>query len=406
MRVLVLNCGSSSIKYQLRDTGRDVVQASGLVSRIGEEGSRIDFQTGEVARSRELPIPGHRRGLELMIEALLDEDADVLKDISEVAAVGHRVVHGGTYFASSALLTAEVIEKIEEYAHLAPLHNPPILVGIRESMRILPDTPQVAVFDTAFHMTMPARAYLYALPYRFYTEYGARRYGFHGISIASVTQKTDRFLSGRMKGLKAVIAHLGNGASITAVDRGRSVDTSMGLTPLEGLVMGSRPGDVDPGLILFLLRDLQLSPDEVDRVLNKESGLLGLSGISNDIRDVEARAAEGDERCRLALEVYAYRVKKYIGAYAAAMGGLDLLVFTAGIGENDAEMRAAICEGLGFLGIELDPEINAGTRRVARDIAAPSSTVRVLVMPTDEEGLIADQTVAVVKESRLERPGA
>jgi len=406
MRVLVLNCGSSSIKYQLRDTDADAVQASGLVSRIGEEGSRIDFQTGEVQRSRELPIPGHRRGLELMIEALLDKETGVLKHISEVAAVGHRVVHGGTYFAASALLTPEVIEKIEEYAHLAPLHNPPILVGIRESMRILPETPQVAVFDTAFHMTMPARAFLYALPYRFYTEHGARRYGFHGISFASVAQKTDRFLNGRMGELKAVIAHLGNGASITAVDRGRSVDTSMGLTPLEGLVMGSRPGDVDPGLILFLLRDLQLSPDEVDRILNKESGLLGLSGISNDIRDVEARAAEGDERCRLALDVYAYRVKKYIGAYAAAMGGLDLLVFTAGIGENDAEMRAAICEGLGFLGIELDPVINAATRRVARDIAAPGSTVRVLVMPTDEEGLIADQTVAVAQESRLKRPGA
>jgi len=220
MRVLVLNCGSSSIKYQLRDTDADAVQASGLVSRIGEEGSRIDFQTGEVQRSRELPIPGHRRGLELMIEALLDKETGVLKHISEVAAVGHRVVHGGTYFAASALLTPEVIEKIEEYAHLAPLHNPPILVGIRESMRILPETPQVAVFDTAFHMTMPARAFLYALPYRFYTEHGARRYGFHGISFASVAQKTDRFLNGRMGELKAVIAHLGNGASITAVDWG------------------------------------------------------------------------------------------------------------------------------------------------------------------------------------------
>ena len=402
MKVLVLNCGSSSIKYQLRDTASDSVEASGLVSRIGEEESRIDSQTrtqtGEAKRSREVPIPGHGRALELIVESLLDSQTGVLKDISEVSAVGHRVVHGGSHFSASALLTPQVIEKIEELAHLAPLHNPPILLGIRESLRILPHTPQVAVFDTAFHASIPAKAHVYALPYRFYADNDVRRYGFHGISFASVAQKTDRFLGGRLAELKTVIAHLGNGASITAVDRGQSVDTSMGLTPLEGLVMGTRPGDVDPGVVLFLLRDLGLSADEVDGILNKESGLLGLSGVSNDMRDVEAGAAQGDPRCRLALDVYAYRVKKYIGAFAAAMGGLDVLVFTAGVGENDPEMRAAICDGLAFLGIELDPAINAATRRAEKDISAPHSTVRVLVMPTDEEGLIAEQTVAVVEQ--------
>jgi acetate kinase len=401
MKILVLNCGSSSIKYELRDVAADRVETGGLVSRIGEEESRIDTETGAARRSRELPIPGHGRGLELIVETLLNRDEGVLKDISEVSAVGHRVVHGGSYFRGSALVTAEVIEKMEEYAHLAPLHNPPILLSIRESLRILPDIPQVAVFDTAFHTTMPAKAHVYALPYSFYADHDVRRYGFHGISFASVTGKTDRFLGGRESELKMVIAHLGNGASITAVDHGKSVDTSMGLTPLEGLMMGTRPGDVDPGVVLFMLRDMGLSPDEVDRILNKESGLLGLSGVSNDIRDVEAAAAQGDTRSQLALDVYAYRVKKYIGAYAAAMGGLDVLVFTAGVGENDPEMRAAICDGLGFLGIELDPAANGAARGVLKDIATPGSSVRVLVVPTDEEAMIAEQTVEVLRRECL-----
>lgn len=396
MRVLTLNCGSSSIKYQLRDTAAQRVEAKGLVSRIGEDESRIDGVTGTTERSRELPIPEHGRGLELILESLLDPVDGVLRDVSEVDGVGHRVVHGGTHFSASTLLTDEVIATIEDLAHLAPLHNPPILQGIRAALRILPHTPQVAVFDTAFHATMPQRAHVYALPYHFYTDNQVRRYGFHGISFASVAQSTDCYLGGRLGQLKTVIAHLGNGASITAVDGGRSVDTSMGLTPLEGLVMGTRPGDIDPGIILFLMRDLGLSPDEVDRVLNKESGMLGLSGVSNDMRDVEEAAAAGDERSRLALEVYAYRVKKYVGAYAAAMGGLDVLVFTAGVGENDTGMRSAICQGLEFLGIELDAGLNGAAERTARDIGRQGSRVRVLVVPTDEEGLIADQTVAVV----------
>jgi acetate kinase len=400
LKVLVLNCGSSSIKYQLHDVTEHSVPARGLVSRIGEEGSRIDAQTGDLQQSREVPIPGHGRGLELIVESLLDPETGVLKDVSEVSAVGHRVVHGGSLFSAPALLTAEVIAKIEECAPLAPLHNPPILLGIRESLRILPDTPQVAVFDTAFHTTIPAKAHVYALPYRYYAEHGVRRYGFHGISFQSVSQTTDSLLGGRLSELKTVIAHLGNGASITAVDRGRSVDTSMGLTPLEGLVMGTRPGDLDPGVILFLMRQLGLSAGEVDRVLNKESGLLGVSGASNDMRDVLAGAADGDPRCRLAIDIYTYRIRKYVGAFAAVMGGLDLLVFTAGVGENSPEVRAAVCDGLSFLGVEVDQELNAAVRGVEGDISVPGSSVRVLVVPTDEERLIAAETLAVVERSR------
>jgi acetate kinase len=396
VKVLVLNCGSSSIKYQLHDAATHTALARGLVSRIGEEGSQIDAQTGEVKQTRQAAIPDHGRGLELILESLLDPRTGVVKDLSEVSAVGHRVVHGGSFFSAPALLTAEVVAKIEECAPLAPLHNPPILVGIRESLRILPDTPQVAVFDTAFHATIPARAHVYAVPYEYYRDHGVRRYGFHGISFQSVSQRANVVLGGRLSELKVVIAHLGNGASITAVDRGKSVDTSMGLTPLEGLVMGTRGGDLDPGVVLFLMRELRLSAGDVDRVLNKESGVLGVSGVSNDMRDVLARAAAGDERCRLALDLYSYRIKKYVGAFAAAMGGLDALVFTAGVGENNPEIRAAACEGLSFLGIEIDVKTNAGVRGVECDISAGGSRVRVLVVPTDEERLIADETVGVL----------
>lgn len=396
VKVLVLNCGSSSIKYQLHDAATHSALARGLVSRIGEEGARIEAQTGDLEQSRQVIIPTHGRGLELILESLLDPQTGVVRDLSEVSAVGHRVVHGGSFFSAPALLTAEVIAKIEECAPLAPLHNPPILLGIREAIRILPDTPQVAVFDTAFHATIPAKAHVYALPYEYYADHGVRRYGFHGISFQSVSQRTNVLLGGRLSKLKVVIAHLGNGASITAVDRGKSVDTSMGLTPLEGLVMGTRGGDLDPGVILFLMRQLGLSVGDVDRILNKESGLLGVSGISNDMRDVLANAVTGDKRCQLALEIYAYRLKKYVGAFAAVMGGLDALVFTAGVGENSPEIRAAVCEGLSFLGVELDAESNDGTRAVERDISAAGSRVRVLVVPTDEERLIADETVAVV----------
>ncbi len=380
MKVLVLNCGSSSIKYQLHDSEAHVVLAKGLLSRIGDDPA----------------VPDHGRALEVILESLTHPTAGVLRNLSEVDAVGHRAVHGGSFFTAPVLITPEVIEKMEEHAPLAPLHNPPILLGIREAVKHLPGTPQVAVFDTAFHTTIPAKAHVYALPYRYYTDHGVRRYGFHGNSFQYVSRRVDALLGGRLPQSKVVIAHLGNGASIAAIEGGRSVDTSMGLTPLEGLVMGTRPGDVDPGVILYLMRQLGLSEKDVDRVLNKESGLLGVSGVGNDMRDVLAGAQGGDERCRLAIELYVYRLKKYIGAYAAAMGGIDALVFTAGIGENSPEIRAAVCERLGFLGIRLDEAANSGVRGVECDISAPGARVRVLVVPTDEERLIADETVAVV----------
>jgi acetate kinase len=379
VKVLVLNSGSSSIKYELRDSESGAVLAGDDISRIGEEDGVAD----------------HGRALELILEALVAPRGP-LQDLSEVQAVGHRVVHGGSHFTGPARLTPEVIQKIEECAPLAPLHNPPALLGIREALRVLPRVPQVAVFDTAYHSTIPARAHVYALPYSYFRHHGVRRYGFHGISYQSVARSADAMLGGRLAELKVVIAHLGNGASITAVAEGRSVDTSMGLTPLEGLVMGTRPGDVDPGALLYLTRELELTAADLDRVLNKESGLLGISGLSNDMRDVIEAAARGEARSALALEVYRYRLKKYVGAYAAAMGGLDVLVFTAGVGENSAETRAAACEGLGFLGIELDQAANARTRGVNAQISTPGSRVRVLVVPTDEERVIADETVAVV----------
>lgn len=384
MKVLVLNSGSSSVKYELRDSATGQVLAGGDISRIGEEEG----------------VPDHGRALDSILEKLVAAGGGPLKDLGEVEAVGHRVVHGGSYFSGPALLTPDVVKKIEECAPLAPLHNPPALLGIREAMRVLPHTPQVAVFDTAFHATIPAEAHVYALPYEYYERHGVRRYGFHGTSVQSVTRTADAMLGGRLAELKVIVAHLGNGASVTAVSGGRSLDTSMGLTPLEGLVMGTRPGDVDPGVLLYLMRELGLTPADVDRVLNKESGLVGVSGLTNDMRDVLEAAARGDERAALALGIYCYRLKKYVGAYAAALGGLDVLIFTAGVGENSAEIRGKVCDGLGFLGIVLDREANAKAHGVTSDIAAAGSQVRVLVVATDEERVIADETVAVVMGGR------
>ena len=398
MKVLVLNCGSSSIKYQLNDAAARVVLARGIVSRIGEKSGRMDFEARGASSSREVVVPDHGRGLELILEALVGPGTGVLTDVSEVSAVGHRVVHGGSFFSSPALITPDVIDKIQECVPLAPLHTPPILVGIREAMRILPDTPQVAVFDTAFHANMPPRAYTYALPFAYRGEYGVRRYGFHGSSFEYVSRRAEVLLGRPLSEMKMIIAHLGNGASITAVDSGHSIDTSMGMTPLEGLVMGTRSGDVDPGIMLYMMQQLGFSASDVDRVLNRESGLRGLSGVSNDMRDVLRGAAAGDEHCRLALDVYGYRLKKYIGAFAAAMGGLDALVFTAGVGENGAQIRAAACEALSFLGIEIDIAANAAVIGVEGEIGAAGSKVRVLVVPTDEEQLIAEETMAVVGE--------
>jgi acetate kinase len=396
VKVLVLNCGSSSIKYQLNDATAGEVLAWGIVSRIGEKTGQLDYKAGEFRWSREESVPGHGRGVELILDALLDCETGVLTQASEVSAVGHRVVHGGSFFNAPARLTPEAIVKIEACVPLAPLHNPAALVGIRESLRILPSTPQVAVFDTAFHAGIPAHAYTYALPQAYSRDYGVRRYGFHGISFQYVASRAQALLGGTLADTRIVIAHLGNGASVTAVNSGRSVDTSMGMTPLEGLVMGTRSGDLDPGIVIFMMQQLGLSNLDVDRVLNRESGLLGISGLSNDMRDVLQGARAGGERCRLALDVYCYRLKKYIGAYAAAMGGLNALVFTGGVGENGAPIRARVCEGLSFLGIELDEESNSRVLGVEGDIGRAGSGVRVLVVPTDEEKLIAKETMALL----------
>lgn len=406
MNVLVLNCGSSSIKFQLHDTVSHKALVAGAISRIGEQHAHVEARSDGTSETRCVSVPNHGRALELIMELLLDSRSDVSHEPVEMAAVGHRVVHGGTFFTAPALLDPDVIARIDECASLAPLHNPPALVGIREAVRMLPATPQVAVFDTAFHAAIPARAHVYALPYVYYSKYKVRRYGFHGISYQAVSQSADVMLGGRLRELRVVIAHLGNGASIAALDRGSCVDTSMGVTPLEGLVMGTRSGDLDPGVVLLMMRELGLSVSEVDDILNKQSGVLGLSGISNDLRDVQARAREGDGRCQLTLELYAYRVKKYIGAFAAVMGGLDALVFTAGVGENSPDVRADICRDMSHLGIALDSSVNARVCGEGGIISAADSRVRVLIVPTDEERVIAEETAALIDQSVTAAYGA
>ncbi|WP_309492609.1 acetate kinase [Candidatus Hecatella orcuttiae] len=398
MKVLVLNCGSSSIKYQLRDMEKDEVIAKGTVAKIGEPGSYIEHETGGKKTRREAVIPNHSEGLSLVMKAMLDEEHGVIKDLREIAAVGHRVVHGGAAFTEPALITPEVQEKIRECIPLAPLHNPANLAGITEAKKQLPEVPHVAVFDTAFHQTMPEKAYMYAVPREFYIQYGVRKYGFHGTSCRYVSKKAEEMLGSSSDRLKMIICHLGNGVTLNAVQGGKSVDTSMGLTPLEGLIMGTRCGDIDPGVIFYLHRRANLSVEELDKILNKKSGLLGVSGVSNDMREVIKGAEAGNSRCKLALEMYAYRVKKYIGAYAAAMGGLDVLVFTAGIGENSPLMRGMICENLEFLGVKLDGEANVKTVKAEGVISSPDSKVKVLVVPTDEEKMIALDTMEIAEK--------
>ena len=401
MNILVLNCGSSSIKYKLFRMPEGEVSAAGLLERIGEEVSVLSHRAGEGKVRREGRVADHREGLRWVVDALMDPEHGAIGGPSEIDAVGHRVVHGGEKFTGSVLVTSEVVETIREFSHLAPLHNPPNLMGIEAARELLPDVPQVAVFDTAFHGTMPRCAYLYAIPYEYYENYHIRRYGFHGTSHRYVTLRAAQILGRPLEELKLITCHLGNGCSMAAVKGGRSVDTSMGFTPLEGLVMGTRSGDLDPAIVPFLARREGLSADEVEGILNKRSGLLGLSGISNDMREVERAAEGGDERAKVALEVFAYRVKKYIGAYIAVLGGLDALVFTAGIGENSYRMREMICEGLEVFGIALDHERNRRTvGRKEGDISREGSPVRVLVVPTDEELLIAEDTFEIVKTAQ------
>lgn len=400
MLVLVVNAGSSSLKYQLIDMSNEAVLARGIAERVGAgRGGYLTHETtGKQRVKTKADMPTHQAAMGLVLDALTDPGAGAISDISELLAIGHRVVHGGESFSDSVLISQEVIDTVVRVSELAPLHNPPNLMGIQAAIKLAPEAAQVAVFDTAFHQTIPRSAYIYALPYELYSELGIRRYGFHGTSHKYVASRAGKILEGCgiPRGNQKIIAcHLGNGVSFTAVKGGESVDTSMGLTPVEGLVMGTRCGDIDPAIIPYLEEEKGYTADDIDNLINKESGLLGMSGVSNDMRDIERHAEEGHERSKLAFDVFCYRARKYIGAYAAAMGGLDAIVFTAGIGEHSPAVRSAICAGLEFLGVKIDPEMNAGCQGEC-DISAKTDGVRVLVIPTNEELAIARETVRVV----------
>ncbi|WP_298778343.1 acetate kinase [uncultured Fretibacterium sp.] len=392
MKILVINCGSSSLKYQLFDMDHESVLAKGLVERIGIDGSQIKhMKTGLEMLVQQTPIPNHKVAIQLVLDTLQRGRHGVLTSLDELSAVGHRVVHGGEDFASSVKIDAKVLEAVKRCVPLAPLHNPANIMGIEAVLEVLPNVPQVGVFDTAFHQTMPQHAFMYGVPYGYYEKYKVRRYGFHGTSHYFVSRRAAEMLGQPIEKLKIITCHLGNGSSITAVDGGKSVDTSMGFTPLAGVLMGTRSGDVDPALLPFIAKTEKMGMDEIDMLLNKKSGLLGISGTSSDLRDVEDAALKGDKRAQLAVNMLNYDIKKFVGAYAAAMGGVDVLVFTAGVGENSIPTRAAVCEGLEFLGIKIDPEKNA-VRGKEADISAADSRVRVLVIPTNEELMIARDT--------------
>ncbi|MFP4056650.1 MAG: acetate/propionate family kinase [Candidatus Brocadiia bacterium] len=394
MNILVFNCGSSSIKYQLFDMPAERLRARGIVERIGEQGTTASHTAGGDTRRREVDVPDHEAGIAHIRDALMDPQGGVVGSPDAIDAVGHRVVHGGERFVESTLITEAVIEAVEDFARLAPLHNPPNLVGIRGAAKAFPGRPQVAVFDTAFHQTMPRHAFIYALPYELYAQDGIRRYGFHGTSHRFVAARAAQLLDLPPDQLRAITCHLGNGCSMTAVAGGKSVDTSLGFTPLEGLVMGTRSGDIDPAIVFYLARNKGYSLDQLDELLNKRSGLLGLSGISNDVRTL-LDAAEGNERARLALDVFCYRVRKYLGAYLAVLGSAHAVVFTGGIGENAASLRRQMVAGLEGLGIQLDAEANEGAMGEEAEISAPGSPIRLLVVPTNEELMIARDTFAI-----------
>ena len=388
MKVLVINCGSSSLKYQLIDSETEAVLAKGLCERIGIDGRLTHKPTGKEKVELEIAMPNHTAAVSLVLKELTDEKNGVIKSLDEIGAVGHRVVHGGEKFASSTILTDEVLKKVEECNDLAPLHNPANLIGINACKELMPNVPMVGVFDTAFHQTMPREAYLYGLPYEYYEKYGVRRYGFHGTSHSFVSKRVAEILGKDPKDLKVIVCHLGNGSSICAVNGGKSVDTSMGLTPLEGVPMGTR--------IEFVAEKEGLSLHEVMNVLNKKSGVEGISGISSDFRDLEKAAEEGNSRAEAAQKCFAYAVAKYVGAYAAAMNGVDVVAFTAGVGENDAVIRSMVGQYLNFLGIKIDPEKNK-VRGEERIISTDDSTALAMVVPTNEELAIARETVALLK---------
>ena len=400
MKILVLNCGSSSIKYKLYDMNDHSVLAAGGVERIGldEAFLKVTLPNGE-KRIIMHDMPDHKEGVNFVFQTLLDKEIGAIKDLSEIDAVGHRVVQGGDKFCESTLVTPEVEQGIEELCDLAPVHNAGHLRGIRAVDALMPTTPQVVVFDNAFHSTMPEHAFLYAVPYELYEKYHVRRYGFHGTSHRYVSQRVCDFLGCDIKTQRIITCHIGNGASVAAIKYGKCVDTSMGLTPLEGLMMGSRSGDIDPSAVTYLMDKLGKKPQEMADFLNKESGVLGITGISSDMREIESAAAGGNKRARLALDMYNYRIKKYIGAYAAAMGGVDIIVWTAGVGENQVGTRLDACSHLEFLGIKIDEEANK-VRGEETIISTPDSKVTVCVIPTDEELVIASDTMKIVAEKK------
>ena len=397
MKVLVINCGSSSLKYQLIDSETEQVLAKGICERIKLDGSLTHQATGKEKIQIEAPMPDHSAAVKLVLQYLLDEKLGAIKNLDEIAAVGHRVVHGGEKFSSAVLINDEVLAAIEECCDLAPLHNPANLIGIRACQELMPGVPQVAVFDTAFHQTMPDYAYTYGIPYEYYEKYKVRRYGFHGTSHSFVSKRLVEYLGMDLNNSKVIVAHLGNGASVSAVVNGKCVDTSMGLTPLEGLVMGTRSGDIDPAIMEFIAKKENLDIEGVMNVLNKKSGVQGMTGISSDFRDLEAAYNEGNEYAINAIEVFCYRVAKYIGSYVAAMNGVDAIAFTAGIGENTNLVRRKIAAYLGYLGITIDNEVNDATHGDEAVISTPDSKVKVCVIPTNEELAIARETVALVK---------
>jgi len=399
MKILVLNCGSSSVKYKLLDMVTNEVLGAGGVEKIGMKGSflkhiRRDGQKvvlkGEVLE--------HQLAVEYILGILTSEKHGSIKTLEEINAVGHRVVHGGEEFNSSVLITDDVIRKIVECIDIAPLHNPPNLAGIKAISELLPSVPQVAVFDTAFHQTMPEFAYMYGIPYSLYKKYGIRRYGFHGTSHRYVSKRACEFLGLDYNSTKMITAHIGNGASITAIENGKSVDTSMGFTPIEGLMMGTRSGDVDLGVVTFLMEKEMIGSASVSTLFNKHSGILGISGISSDMRDIETAIVNGNERAKLALDMYEYRIKKYLGSYVAALGGVDVIVFTGGVGENMSQLRESVCSGFGFMGVEIDTAVNAKSHGVEVLLSTPGSKVKVVVIPTDEEYMIASDTLEIIQK--------
>ena len=397
MKIIVLNCGSSSIKYQLFDMPSAEVLAKGLVEKIGLKGSLIKHKRNDGAELKlEGEILDHQAGIEYVLGILVSEKYGSVKSLEEIDAVGHRVVHGGEFFKGSIYITDDVIKALIQCIDLAPLHNPPNLEGINSITKLLPSVPQIAVFDTAFHQTMPEQNYLYGIPYSLYEKHKIRRYGFHGSSHKFVSLRAAEMLGKNYEDLKIITCHLGNGASLCAIKNGKSFDTSMGMTPIEGLMMGTRCGDIDAGALLHIMNSEEIDVASANVLINKHSGVLGISGVSSDMRDVEDAAKEGNKRAQLALDIFYYRIKKYIGAYAAAMGGVDVIVFTGGIGENDVPGREVISEGLEFLGVEFSKEANHGKRGKEVVISTPSSRVTVMVVPTNEELVIAQDTLAIV----------